>query len=616
MTRKKKTVGKRHIKNLIRTHGSKKKKKSPSSTSSRSSSKSSKKTRSVPKEQLLALGIGDVEEMSPKQLRKFFQITDPKRESSYQTLNAEQLRMKARAYLAKVSLKDLVKNALKMSKSKTMVDDRFYTVIRQKSKEYRSELENVAGTVENAVTKFDVVLSKKGLPEEQARKYKQCHDDLVNFKKQLKESGIGGKKSGIVGAQRRLGPSLSKKLSKSSSWKKAAMYGVLGLAGALALKKIFWDPDLVQRWISTKIPGVQEWDPQQKVTDMINKLTNNRFGAWDNWMQQVSDPQGVFKDLEGLKDSDEDYQKQLDKALGKWLETSPAKDQLIIPKSGGLNWISSILDKAVSGPIHSVWDTMLRKLQPVIKKMQYFPKEVETAMSAEGWTETQVTRITTALLGSLRPSYYNIIMIGGTSRLISRFRDISANTTLPDEKRKTALVNEAVLRWFSSMPYAVASPLAKSLEKNPNFKSNNSTEDNTHSFFRKVKPELKIPKEYAVLNWLYQSPILGENFSINENPDFKDLKLKQTSFQTTISTDTDNKLRHLMMSFKKASPLPSKANFRILKTKMEKITSDRTTASTTEPEAAKAKADEAATAEAAAADSDSDSDSESDSEEL
>jgi hypothetical protein len=532
MTRGKKTATKQQVQKLIKTHGTKKP--SPSSP---------------PPEQLLALGIGDANNLTTDQLRKFFKIADPKKEATYLALTESELKIKAKLYLAAASPKQLLDNALKMSRSKTTVDDRYYTIIRQKIREYKSELENVGGTIQNALEKFEKVLSKQGLTPAQKLKYQQCRDDLENFSKQLKKSGISQNTSKIVS-----GP-LSEQLQSKDNWKKAALLGA-GLVGTVLFKKTVLDSAMMQTWLSSTIPSLSKVDLNKKTTDMLNKLTGNRVKEWEIWIQTIGDPKGDFKKLKEIPSDTEDYKTKLNDLLLKWIREAPNPDEILSFEKGTPNFISWLLSKVVSGKERTAWEDILKLLVPVVKNTLEHPAFVKTA----SWTDEQTTRFTKALLGTLKINVFTEIKSSGVSGIIDRFKMVSSDKDKDADTRKCALMNSTVLKWVSEMPFVVAQSLALCLES----KDLKDVEVLLQKF--------KVDSQLSVIHWLYNSPILGEEFTADSTVD-KELASKQRQLKQALEiTDKDFASTQIPLLL---APSEDKKDFATFKKQLEEIKSDK-----------------------------------------
>ncbi len=115
-------------------------------------------------EEALALGIGDPDNIGEHDLLKFFDIVG-KPSKNYQEMSITALRTEARRYLVQVTAKQLLPNALKLSHSKTHVEDRYFKLIRNKIQEYTAEMQNAVEVVQSSIGKFEEAIASKNITE-------------------------------------------------------------------------------------------------------------------------------------------------------------------------------------------------------------------------------------------------------------------------------------------------------------------------------------------------------------------------------------------------------------------------------------------------------------------
>jgi len=445
----------------------------------------------------LALGIGDPDNIGEHDLLKFFDIVG-KPSENYQEMSITALRTEARRYLVQVTAKQLLSNALKLSHSKTHVEDRYFKLIRNKIQEYTAEMQNAVEVVQSSIGKFEEAIASKNITEKQRDKFNLCLAQLKKFQKELESYGlVATHKEGIVaGAKRGM-------RRAQHNWKKTAVTAGLGVAGALLLTKLVWDHSLIQKWVTyTPIPY------QNPVKSALHKLTFRKEEKWRQWLEKRSQFKVIYDRIKEKKG--DDFNDAMTKGLMDYVETAPSLDEikLFIEKK------PSIFDKFLlrgSKP-RELWSSILSKLEKPLTKIKYYPDAVDKAYEKLKKNDDEVDKLTKIVLGVLKPGFYRAMMAEDVSTLIDEYLNIGNNKEQVITRRVQARLNAAMLQWAANMPYNVETKLTELIRAMNSAPTTMSKflESKDSKYLVTSGLSIKFPHEKSIVNWLYQCPVLGE----------------------------------------------------------------------------------------------------------
>jgi hypothetical protein len=419
-----------------------------------SETKKNSKVFTVPAEEMLALGIGNVEDLNVEQLRRFFEIVNGE-PASKQKQSLKVLQKKATHYLFKVKPHQLLKNAQMMSSNVNKIDDKYRNLVQQKIQEYTSQLSNIRDTVDQAVTKFDNILLQTDLSADKKQRFERCHNELVKFHKQLEKTKLLANKT--------TKQKLVSFLKKKSTWKKAAA----GIASAYLLKKLVLDSHVVQKWIHSKVPKLTEWQPTIEFHKLVDKISGGQLTKLDDFLQQrpncgeETKPAECFKSW--IKNASSEERKQL---TGATSTKNP-------------NFITDML-KNTSESTKNIWVKVLKYIKPSIPTYKYDPWVIQNAKPEQ--INAEIQKFIKLFNNDLIPKIKKF----GVIRLINLFRTV-AKTTTDKTEEKAALVNVMFLKWWRTIPFSLVREIAT--------KSNIADYDVKYDYL-------------AVKNWIYTSPII------------------------------------------------------------------------------------------------------------
>ena len=346
----------------------------------------------------------------------------------------------------------------------------------------------------------------------------------------------------------------------------------LGVAGALLLKKLVWDHNMVQAWVSNT------WIPYQNpVKSALHKLTFRNEEKWLQWFGERSQFKDIYDRIE--KKKGDKFNQEMTKGLMDYVETAPSLEEinLFIEKK------PSIFDKLlpIGSKTRELWSSILSKLEKPLTKIKYYPEAVDKAYETLKKDDDLVDKLTKNVLGVLKPGFYRAMMNENVSTLIDEYLNIGHNKEQVQENREAALINAAMLQWAANMPYNVETTLndlITSMKNDGELTKKFSSAEDSEALVKNAL--ITFPTEKSIVNWLYQCPVFGEDRTTGMLP--YPLKQRQESISNSIlnvpnwrqksklaETSRDNIFASICSMIK--GDISTKPAYRSLKNDIEKI---------------------------------------------